>query len=236
MRTLATLIAEHGVDVHDHLDRDDIVPVHDVLQFQGDVAVIPTLERLRWTPSRSPPRGIPVVRGEAGGTRTCCSRPAPSRLVAGRPGRPGPRRPSPSLTARSVTSPTPSTATWASAPAGTCCAASGSRLTRSAWSPTDGGAPAEDGHLMGGVQFAGGRFPDDPQGTTLAVDLSIEDGAWRPYPRSESAAGEGVSDRRPSEGMASGAPSAALCIVLDDGRAVLAETSWRNLAHWRQSP
>jgi hypothetical protein len=42
MRTLATLIAEHGVDVHDHLDRDDIVPVHDALQLQGDVAVIPT--------------------------------------------------------------------------------------------------------------------------------------------------------------------------------------------------
>ncbi len=83
---------------------------------------------------------------------------------------------------------------------------------------------------MGGVQFAGGRFPDDPQGTTLAVDLSIEDGAWRPYLGANPLQGKvsriGVLPR----GMASGAPSAALCIVLDDGRAVLAETSWRNLA------
>lgn len=67
MRTLATLIAEHGVDVHDHLDRDDIVPVHDVLQFQGDVAVIPTLEPAQVDAVQVPAEGIPVVRGEAGG-------------------------------------------------------------------------------------------------------------------------------------------------------------------------
>ena len=54
MRTLAALIAEHGVDVHDHLDRDDIVPVRRP-PVQGDVAVIPPSSRLRWTPSRSPP-------------------------------------------------------------------------------------------------------------------------------------------------------------------------------------
>lgn len=67
MRTLATLIAEHGVDVHDHLDRDDIVPVHDALQLQGDVAVIPTLEPARVDAVQVPAEGIPVVRGEAGG-------------------------------------------------------------------------------------------------------------------------------------------------------------------------
>ena len=67
MRTLATLIAEHGVDVHDHLDRDDIVPVHVALQFQGDVAVIPTLGPARVDAVQVPAEGIPVVRGEAGG-------------------------------------------------------------------------------------------------------------------------------------------------------------------------
>ena len=42
--------------------------------------------------------------------------------------------------------------------------------------------------------------------------------------------GEGVSDRRPSEGDGVGCTVGRWCIVLDDGRAVLAETSWRNLA------
>ena len=90
MRTLAPLIAEHGVDVHDHLDRDDIVPVHDVLQFQGDVAVIPPSSRLRWTPSRSPP-GIPWSAVRRAATHLLLAS-APS-AVAGRPGRPGPQRP-----------------------------------------------------------------------------------------------------------------------------------------------
>lgn len=67
MLTLATLIAEHGVDVHDHLDRDDIVPVHGALQFQGDVAVIPRHEPARVDAAQVPAEGIPVVRGEAGG-------------------------------------------------------------------------------------------------------------------------------------------------------------------------
>lgn len=67
MHTLATLIAEHGVDVHDHLDRDDIVPVHGALQFQGDVAVIPLDEPARVGAVQVPAEGIPVVRGEAGG-------------------------------------------------------------------------------------------------------------------------------------------------------------------------
>ena len=70
MRTLSTLIAEHGVDVHDHLDRDSIVPVYTGLQLQGDVAVIPTdqadqIDQVQ--PVTVPPEGIPVVRGENGG-------------------------------------------------------------------------------------------------------------------------------------------------------------------------
>jgi len=81
-----------------------------------------------------------------------------------------------------------------------------------------------------GVELSGGRFPDDPQGTTLAVDLQIEDGAWRRYLGDAPLRGKltriGVLPR----GMTSGQPSASLCVVLDDGRAVLAETSWRNLA------
>lgn len=64
--TLATLITTHGVDVHDHLDRDEIVPVHDGLQFQGDVAVIPT-EDPSVVGGAVPADGIPVVRGENGG-------------------------------------------------------------------------------------------------------------------------------------------------------------------------
>lgn len=70
MRTLAALIDQHKVDVHDHLDRDDIVPVITGLQIQGDVAVIPTdradrTDRVR--PVTVPAAGIPVVRGENGG-------------------------------------------------------------------------------------------------------------------------------------------------------------------------
>ena len=105
MRTLATLIAEHGVDVHDHLDRDDIVPVHDALQFQGDVAVIPTLEPAQVDAVQVPAEGSPWSAVRRAATRTCCSRPAPS---AGRrsTGSAWTSASSPSLTAQSVTSPT----------------------------------------------------------------------------------------------------------------------------------
>jgi len=80
------------------------------------------------------------------------------------------------------------------------------------------------------VEFGPGRWPDDPQGTTLAIDLLIEDGAWRkflgPAPLRGQLARIGVLPG----GMKSGAPSVSLLVVLDDGRPVLAETSWRNLA------
>lgn len=71
-QTLADLIATHGVDVHGHLDRDELVPVHaGRLQLQGDVAVIPAGRDAPATgsgyPEPVPAVGIPVVRGENGG-------------------------------------------------------------------------------------------------------------------------------------------------------------------------
>lgn len=66
MTTLKTLIDTHTVDVHDHLDRDEIVPVHHGLQFQGDVAIVPRSD----VPAAATPvprQGAPVVRGENGG-------------------------------------------------------------------------------------------------------------------------------------------------------------------------
>jgi hypothetical protein len=65
VHSLTALIDRHGVDVHDHLDRAEIVPVLSGLQFQGDVAVIPA-------PSGTAGKavsaaGVPVVRGENGG-------------------------------------------------------------------------------------------------------------------------------------------------------------------------
>jgi hypothetical protein len=71
MYTLATLIDRHGVDVHDHLDRDELVPVSAGLQFQGDVAVIPVGRGVPASgsgyPQAVPADGVAVVRGENGG-------------------------------------------------------------------------------------------------------------------------------------------------------------------------
>jgi hypothetical protein len=64
---LAQLIDRHGVQVDDHLDRDDLIPVLDGLQFQGDVAVIPGPARPEVAFAPVPKSGIPVVRGENGG-------------------------------------------------------------------------------------------------------------------------------------------------------------------------
>lgn len=66
MRTLATLIRTHGVDVDTHLDRELTVPVTTGLQRQGDIIVIPT-PHLRAATTAVPATGYPVVRGEAGG-------------------------------------------------------------------------------------------------------------------------------------------------------------------------
>lgn len=81
-----------------------------------------------------------------------------------------------------------------------------------------------------GVEFGPGRYPEDPQGTTLAIDLQIEDGAWAPYLGDQPLHGQLTRIGVLPAGMSSGRPSASLLVVLDDGRAVLAETSWRNLA------
>lgn len=65
MRTLATLIHTHGVDVDAHLDRELTVPVSAGLQRQGDIIVIPSTAVHAST--AIPATGYPVVRGEAGG-------------------------------------------------------------------------------------------------------------------------------------------------------------------------
>jgi len=67
MHTLATLIDRHGITVEDHLDLDDLVPVHTGLQRQGDVLIVPTLGNAKPATTPVPAAGVPVVRGEAGG-------------------------------------------------------------------------------------------------------------------------------------------------------------------------
>lgn len=70
MKTLATLINTHGVDVHTHLDRQVTVPVSAGLQRQGDVIVIPASMAGPTGDSAATPvgrAGVPVVRGESGG-------------------------------------------------------------------------------------------------------------------------------------------------------------------------
>ena len=64
MTTLADAITRFDVDVHDHLDRDEIVPVLAGLQRQGDVIIVPAAV-IAETPV--PSAGHPVVRGENGG-------------------------------------------------------------------------------------------------------------------------------------------------------------------------
>jgi len=65
MNTLATLTERHGIDVHDHLDRQITIPILTGLQRQGDVLVIPNKNATATTPV--PADGVPVVRGENGG-------------------------------------------------------------------------------------------------------------------------------------------------------------------------
>lgn len=75
-------------------------------------------------------------------------------------------------------------------------------------------------------------MPRDPHGTALAVDLVIPDAGWAPYVEDPTTVVHGQIDRigvLPA-GMKSGLPSAAILITLDDGRRVIAETSWRNLS------
>lgn len=64
--SLSTLIDRHNIDVLEHLDRDALVPVVTGLQRQGDVIVVPTPGG-RAASTKVPAKGVPVVRGEAGG-------------------------------------------------------------------------------------------------------------------------------------------------------------------------
>lgn len=65
-RILSDLIDAHAVDVHEHLDRDELVPVHTAMQRQGDVLICPRTDIPPAT-APVPAQGVPVVRGENGG-------------------------------------------------------------------------------------------------------------------------------------------------------------------------
>lgn len=86
MLTLQALIADHGVDVLDHLDRESLVPVHTTLQCQGDIAVVPMPAGQVAGATLVPSDGIVLVRGESGGN-THLLLPAPG--VSWRPGSAG---------------------------------------------------------------------------------------------------------------------------------------------------
>jgi hypothetical protein len=67
--TLADAEQHFGVQVDGHHDRQADIPVLTGLQFQGDVAVIPTTDQTALAiPAASVPQaGVAVVRGENGG-------------------------------------------------------------------------------------------------------------------------------------------------------------------------
>lgn len=63
MNSLGSIIEVTGVDVDDHLDREELVPVLTGLQVQGDLIVIPT----RPSAKQGKPvgrDGVPVIRSE----------------------------------------------------------------------------------------------------------------------------------------------------------------------------
>lgn len=64
--TLRDAITRHGVEVHDHLDRDALIPTIDRAGRQGDVIVLARANRKPAT-TQLPRAGVPVVRGENGG-------------------------------------------------------------------------------------------------------------------------------------------------------------------------
>lgn len=67
MITLATAISRHGVAVEAHHDLDALIPVHDGVQRQGDVIVVPTSRPMPSDQRPIPAAGVAVVRGESGG-------------------------------------------------------------------------------------------------------------------------------------------------------------------------
>lgn len=66
--TIDEAIAQFGVQVDEHLDRQATIPVLGGLQFQGDVAIIPSAAAgVTYQASTPlPAGGYPVVRGENG--------------------------------------------------------------------------------------------------------------------------------------------------------------------------
>lgn len=62
--TVREAIDMHEVDVLEHLDREVTIPVLSGLQFQGDIAVVPSM-KVATTPLAA--KGFPVVKGESGG-------------------------------------------------------------------------------------------------------------------------------------------------------------------------
>lgn len=64
MLTIDQAVKQYGVELVAEFDGDDPIPVLDGLQFQGDVAIVPTSGTAK-TPV--PVEGVPVVRGENGG-------------------------------------------------------------------------------------------------------------------------------------------------------------------------
>lgn len=64
--TLREAITRHGVDVHEHLDRDALIPTIDRAGRQGDVIVLARKGHKHAT-TVVPAAGVPVVRGENGG-------------------------------------------------------------------------------------------------------------------------------------------------------------------------
>ncbi|GAA3672163.1 hypothetical protein GCM10022224_040460 [Nonomuraea antimicrobica] len=90
MPTIEQAIALFGVAVDDHLDRQAEIPVLAGLQFQGDVAVVPTNRDPARTPV--PETGVPIVRGQneanthlllATGKAYFAPERAPGRMVLG---------------------------------------------------------------------------------------------------------------------------------------------------------
>ena len=63
--THAEAIEQFGINVDAEFTADDPIPVLTGVQFQGDVAVVPTNGKL--ATGTVPQAGVPVVRGENGG-------------------------------------------------------------------------------------------------------------------------------------------------------------------------
>src|SRR5689334_15289085 len=85
MPTVEQAIAAFGVTIDPHLDRQAEIPVLAGLQFQGDVAVVPTTTR---APGRTPipEGGVPVVRGEVGANTHLLLASGPAFFTADAPG------------------------------------------------------------------------------------------------------------------------------------------------------